>query len=289
MAPPEPSFLDMRNAILAAEAGLAGAHRNAVWQVFAARGMGYLAYTDGAGDITPTQDFSLPPAPGGPSGRTTGTVTAAESGLALANVAVGLASLSGEAAFPDQLATRTAANGTYALDAPAGTYGELAIEHPGYDRAAVPAFPVTAGGTRVQDVALRRDWAASAGGGSSCCDDRLRRQRRAVRLRARAAERPAAHQRLVGRKPAGVRRQAVVRLPQAIDVTGFGLDPGNTCGNGPEASTRRLPGRDLERRRLLHHRAGGHVRARRPRPAQRHRRRRPQRALRAAHTASPLR
>ena len=35
MAPPEPSFLDMRNAILAADAGLGGASRNAIWQVFA--------------------------------------------------------------------------------------------------------------------------------------------------------------------------------------------------------------------------------------------------------------
>jgi extracellular elastinolytic metalloproteinase len=58
MAPPEPSFLDMRNAILAAETGLPGDHRNAVWTVFARRGMGYWAHTEGAGDVDPDEDFS---------------------------------------------------------------------------------------------------------------------------------------------------------------------------------------------------------------------------------------
>ena len=62
MAPPEPSFLDMRNAILAADAGLGGARRNAIWQVFAERGMGYRAYSDGADDVAP--DRGLQPAAG---------------------------------------------------------------------------------------------------------------------------------------------------------------------------------------------------------------------------------
>ena len=30
----------------------------------------------------------------------------------------------------------------------------------------------------------------------------------------------------------------MVKLPQAIDVTSFGFDPGNTCGDGPDAATR---------------------------------------------------
>ena len=63
MAPPEPSFLDMRNAILAADAGLGGASRNAIWQVFAGRGMGYRAQSNGPNDVTPTEDFSTPPNP----------------------------------------------------------------------------------------------------------------------------------------------------------------------------------------------------------------------------------
>ena len=33
-------------------------------------------------------------------------------------------------------------------------------------------------------------------------------------------------------------RQIVVKLPQAIDVTSFGFDPGNMCGDGPDAATK---------------------------------------------------
>ena len=236
MAPPEPSFLDMRNAILAADTGLGGANRTAIWQVFAQRGMGYRARTEGAGDVSPTQDFSLPPAPGGPLGRTTGTVTSLESGLPLGSVTVGLENLTGEASFADRLATQTAANGGYALDAPAGTYGELAVERPGYDRVTVPGFAgpfaVPGGGTRVQDVALRRDWAARAGGATVSGTDNtgggigcgLARLNDQLLTSGWSAEN-------------GGDRQAIVRLPVAIDVTGFGLDPADTCGNGDGAFT----------------------------------------------------
>ena len=43
LSPPEPSFLDARNAILAAEAGIPGDDRDDVWEVFAGRGMGFFA------------------------------------------------------------------------------------------------------------------------------------------------------------------------------------------------------------------------------------------------------
>ncbi|MDQ3870464.1 MAG: M36 family metallopeptidase, partial [Chloroflexota bacterium] len=57
-----PSFLTMRDSILQADrTSYGGAHYNAIWQVFAARGMGYNASTPSAGAETATQDFSLPP------------------------------------------------------------------------------------------------------------------------------------------------------------------------------------------------------------------------------------
>jgi extracellular elastinolytic metalloproteinase len=61
LSPPEPSFLDMRNAILAADTGLGNAHHALIWQVFAGRGMGYLASVQGSSDVSPVQDFHLPP------------------------------------------------------------------------------------------------------------------------------------------------------------------------------------------------------------------------------------
>ena len=158
-------------------------------------------------------------------------------GQPLENVTVGFESLAGETGFPDRARgpdrLRTAA---YALDAPAGTYGELTVQHPGYEPVAVPDFTVTAGGTRVQDIALRRDWAASAGGAvvltagfdnsgapfgcglARLIDQRLESGWSAI-------------------KPSSGSKVAVVVLPQAIQVTGFGLDPANTCGNEIDAST----------------------------------------------------
>ena len=56
LSPPEPSFLDMRNAILAADVGLAGGEREMIWRVFAARGMGYFAGVADSSDTTPVED-----------------------------------------------------------------------------------------------------------------------------------------------------------------------------------------------------------------------------------------
>lgn len=30
----------------------------------------------------------------------------------------------------------------------------------------------------------------------------------------------------------------MVKLPKATDITSFGFDPGNTCGDGPDAATK---------------------------------------------------
>jgi len=246
MSPPEPSFLDMRNAIVAAEAGLPGDHRAAVWEVFRKRGMGYFAHVRDAGDVTAAEDFSAPPAPGAPRGVTTGTVTSADTGLPLGDVTVGFAGLETDTLFPEKLVARTASNGSYALEAPAGQYGELTFEGAaGYDRVAVPAFVVAAGTTRGQDVALRRDWAASAGGADmlfgarfdntgapfGCGLAQLVDQRQESGW---SAWNPASPD------PANPRLgapQAVVRLPATINVTAFGLDPTNTCGDPVGSST----------------------------------------------------
>ena len=66
-----------------------------------------------------------------------------------------------------------------------------------------------------------------------------------------------------------------MRLPAAIDVTGFGLDPTNTCGDDERRLDARLQDRDVVRRQLLHHRGRGHVLRRAPRqpPPPAHRRR----------------
>jgi extracellular elastinolytic metalloproteinase len=64
LSPPRPSFLDMRDAILAADTATGGCDRPRIWDVFAQRGMGFRASTSGADDATPAEDFSLPPGGG---------------------------------------------------------------------------------------------------------------------------------------------------------------------------------------------------------------------------------
>ena len=78
LSPPNPSYLDMRNAILDADVlAFAGSHVDDIWTVFAGRGMGFFAESLGGDDESPTQDFSMPPTcPGDVTcGRIEGTVT----------------------------------------------------------------------------------------------------------------------------------------------------------------------------------------------------------------------
>ncbi|HKG38598.1 MAG TPA: M36 family metallopeptidase [Conexibacter sp.] len=62
LSPLDPSFLEGRDAILLAdETGFGGAHRDAIWQVFAARGMGYGARSASADATSATASFSATP------------------------------------------------------------------------------------------------------------------------------------------------------------------------------------------------------------------------------------
>jgi extracellular elastinolytic metalloproteinase len=61
LAPANPTFLAMRNAILQADLSRGYGDRDRIWAVFAHRGMGYRATTTGNNDTAPLQDFSLPP------------------------------------------------------------------------------------------------------------------------------------------------------------------------------------------------------------------------------------
>ncbi len=66
LSPVNPSYVDMRNAILQADVVAGGARSEQIWGVFAARGMGYSASATPSATAA-VEDFSLPPvlAPGG--------------------------------------------------------------------------------------------------------------------------------------------------------------------------------------------------------------------------------
>ena len=65
LSPPQPSFLEERNAILQADvAAFGGVHVGAIWTVFARRGMGFSAATTGSTDPRPVERFDPPPTGG---------------------------------------------------------------------------------------------------------------------------------------------------------------------------------------------------------------------------------
>jgi hypothetical protein len=242
LSPSNPSYLDERNAILLADnAAFGGRHRNAIWSVFAHRGMGFFAGSLGGDDTQPGADFHTPPA-GNKRGPISGTVTDQDSGEPIAGLNVSLA-FQGAPGNANP-ATTTASDGTYSLGpVPVGTYPKLSVSGPGYDPARA-SVKVTQGGV-VKNFSVRRDWAASSGGASiksftgpdygESCDP-------AAATDTSQATGWVTSTGAVPDEPSGtfVPHNVVIQLPQAIDVTQFAVDPASACGTGGSASTGQL-------------------------------------------------
>jgi hypothetical protein len=80
LAPPEPTFLEMRDAILQSAALAAGGEDvGTLWQAFAGRGLGWSATTDGPLDSQPSAAFDVPP------GAHTGEATSVQATAATLN------------------------------------------------------------------------------------------------------------------------------------------------------------------------------------------------------------
>ena len=60
LAPEQPSFLEVRDAMLLADQAAGGTDLKALWEVFAHRGMGVKAKSEGGNDPDPTADFTVP-------------------------------------------------------------------------------------------------------------------------------------------------------------------------------------------------------------------------------------
>jgi extracellular elastinolytic metalloproteinase len=248
LSPPEPSFLDERNAIIAADQAIdGGANRTLLWNVFANRGMGYFASVRDSSDVTPFENFDTPPAPGGAKGTIAGTVIN-DSGQPLAGVPVGIGGHTTDPSFPDFLGTTTDNAGHYSLQLPVHTYHGLVFgAENGYDGALVSDVPVTSGATTTRNVTLKRDWAGTKGGATvlkdptkydntgadfGCGLDQLADQNEGTGI---SAFNPSSTD---PDNPHLGPPTAVIQLPKAITVTQFGLDPSNTCGDDPTATTK---------------------------------------------------
>ena len=158
LAPPEPSFLDLRNAILAAS--VAGGDEDLLWTVFAKRGMGYFAGTADSADVAPVADFTDPASLSG-TGTLTGTVRD-EDGQAVAGASVGIAGLD-SGVGPAHVAT-TGQSGAYAIgQIPTnGThpFPVVRARKPGYAEDRELSVTVPVNGSTTVPFTIPRDWSS---------------------------------------------------------------------------------------------------------------------------------
>jgi extracellular elastinolytic metalloproteinase len=231
LSPPDPSMIDMRDAILLAETD--PTRRAALWETFAARGFGFFAQTRDGDDKTPTESFVVPPPPG-TGGTVRGRVTDRDTGAPVQGALVQLPDV------PGDLTAVTGANGDYSIDdAPPGTYPRMTIDAPGHDPVSRPSVAVAAEGAIV-DATLRRDHAAAASGATvaalspdhstsaACGAGKL------IDLDYGAGWSSSSHNADAG--PQGP-KSVTIALAAPTDVTAFGIDPSATCAHGRSAST----------------------------------------------------
>jgi hypothetical protein len=238
LSPANPSFLDMRNAILQADQVVSEGSGNAkLWKVFAARGMGWFAGAIDGDDTAPVEDFSTPPAPGTPTGSLTGVVTDQDTGTPVSGATVGFG---GHASgFPGDYAAVSDATGHYTISGILpGTYPAVFARGDGYDRQTT-TLSVGSHAT-VRNWQLRRDWAALSGGGSvaafngpdftpfGCGPDSAIDQSLGNGWGSTSD--------FTG--GTAVPKFVTVKLPRAVDIVQLAIDPGNTCGDGGSASTK---------------------------------------------------
>jgi extracellular elastinolytic metalloproteinase len=242
---PEPSFLDMRNAILQADTNATGgADRDLIWDVFRSRGMGFYAAVADSRDTAPIEDFSAPPPAGTPRGSIGGTVTSADTGLPVGDVVASIGGLSTDPSLDTFLTGTSDGAGHYGIgDVPPGTYGKVIFRSgAGFDRA-VQTATVAGGQVTPLDVKLERDWAAHAGGanvGSTNDDEGEPFGCGAAALidQSDAAGWSAVDHRADPDPAKRILPVTTIVLPQPLTVTRFGMNPSNTCGDGEESSTK---------------------------------------------------
>jgi hypothetical protein len=244
LSPAEPSFLDERNAILQADQIVYGSsHVKTLWKIFANRGMGYFAGSVDSADQTPAADFHVPPGHQPYDGTIAGYVTDPATGDPVQGA---LVQVTGRSA-----STTTGQDGFYEMDGVApGTYKKILVTAPGY-------LPVAHAGTAVSigdfgtgdltDFDLNRDWAAVSGranvldfdgpdytpfgcGPLDAFDMSLSTGWGSVTGDADDDGNGIATNVF---KPKSI----TVKLPTAVDIDSFQVDPAGTCGDDLTAST----------------------------------------------------
>ena len=170
LSPPEPTFLDMRDAILLADQARGAAPAvTQIWGVFAERGMGCFATWR-----RPVQDISTPPGRAPRAGRSRGRMTDTATGTR--SRARGRHRRAGQRA--GQRVGTSRGDGAYSRRRPSarGTRASSSVP-PGYNRV-MRAVAVPSAGQSASTSPLRRNWAAVLGRGAGDPGTRRRRIRR---------------------------------------------------------------------------------------------------------------
>jgi len=232
LSPSNPSFLDMRNSILAADLVVnKGDNQKTIWKVFAKRGMGYFAAAVDGADVQPVEDFSTPPPASTPRGTLKGKVTDQDTKAAIPGLTVGFG---GHASgFAGGYRATTAADGTYTISGILpGTYAKVFARGAGYDEV-VKTLSINSG-TTTENWTVRKDWAASSGGAGllsftgpdytpfGCGPAQLIDQSQGAGWGSDVA-------------PEG--QNVVIRLSGAVNVFELLINPSATCGDDTTAST----------------------------------------------------
>jgi hypothetical protein len=237
LAPYNPSFLDMRNAILVADnAVFKGQRLRAIWHVFAHRGMGFNAGTLGAGDTDPGAGFAMPPKKLR-TGTISGHVIDQDSEKPLKGQAVSLAFQGAGTVNPT---TVTDADGRFTLSGiPAGHYRKLRVKGHGYQL--TRSVTVLAGRSTSVTVRPRKDWAGpgtgttvvSSGGQAypGCGPDAAIDGSQSSGWSTNAGPGDSTN----GGQGFGP-KSLVIELGHTLDVTGFAVDPSSSCGDDATSS-----------------------------------------------------
>jgi extracellular elastinolytic metalloproteinase len=232
LSPANPSYLDMRNSILAADLVVGkGKDQKTIWKVFAHRGMGFFAAAIDGDDSQPVEDFSTPPSASTPRGTLTGKVTDQDSGTPAGGLTI---AFGGHASgFAGDYRATTAADGTYKISGIIpGTYAKVYARGAGYDQV-VKTISVNSG-TKTENWAVRKDWAASSGGATvvsftgpdytsfGCGPGSVIDQSQTAGW---------------GSDVAAGGQNVVIRLSGTVDVSQLLINPSATCGDDITAGT----------------------------------------------------
>jgi hypothetical protein len=158
LSAPDPSFLDMRDAILAADVDRNhGDNTDTIWTVFAQRGAGASASTQGGDDTNPQPAFDH--ASSSRNGTLVGTVVNASTGAAVAGAKV----IVGEFEARVTPLVRSSSTGGFGARMVGGSY-DLLVQAPGFGVQQFKGVSVTPGATTSVQLSLAPNLASTNAG-----------------------------------------------------------------------------------------------------------------------------